>query len=158
MKGKNMVDINEVLKEKRIVVPELPQPRFSYIPGRIAGSLLYVSGQTPTKAGALAYQGKVGREVSIEDGYQAARLAALNCVAELKLVLGDLNRVKQIVKLNGYVASADGFTQQPRVINGASDLLAEIWGERGKHARKAIGVLELPDGAPVEVELIAEVQ
>ena len=153
-----MADINEVLKEKRIVVPELPQPRFSYIPGRIAGSLAYVSGQTPTKAGALVYRGKVGREVSIEDGYQAARLAALNCVAELKLVLGDLNRVKQIVKLNGYVASAEGFTQQPRVINGASDLLAEIWGEQGKHARKAIGVYELPDGAPVEVELIAEVQ
>ncbi len=153
-----MADINKVLKEKGIVVPELPQPRFSYIPGRITGSLCYVSGQTPTQGGALVYRGKVGRELSLEDGYQAARLAALNCVAELKLVLGDLNRVRQIVKLNGYVASAEGFNQQPKVINGASDLLAEIWGERGKHARKAIGVFELPDGAPVEVELVAEVQ
>jgi len=153
-----MANIDGVLKAKQIVVPELPQPRFSYIPGRIAGKLIYVSGQTPTKGGVLVYKGKLGRELAIEEGYQAARLAALNCVAELKLVLGDLNRVKQIVKLNGYVASAEGFTQQPRVINGASDLLAEIWGEQGKHARKAIGVFELPDGAPVEVELIAELR
>jgi enamine deaminase RidA (YjgF/YER057c/UK114 family) len=153
-----MANIDEVLKAKKVVVPELPQPRFSYIPGRIVGKLIYVSGQTPTKDGVLVYRGKLGRELTIEDGYQAARLAALNCVAELKLVLGDLNRVKQIVKLNGYVASAESFTQQPKVINGASDLLAEIWGEQGKHARKAIGVFELPDGAPVEVELIAELR
>ena len=149
-------DIDKRLSELGITLPELPKPKFSYVPGVVSGKMIYVSGQTPTKDGELLFRGKLGRELRIEDGYQAARRAAINCVAELKLVLGDLNRVRRLVQLSGYVASADGFSQQPAVVNGASDLMLEIWGENGRHARKALGVNELPDGAPVEIELIAE--
>jgi enamine deaminase RidA (YjgF/YER057c/UK114 family) len=151
-------DIHEKIRDIGIKIPELPKPKFSYIPGVITGNLAYVSGQTPTKEGTLIYRGKVGGELELEDGYEAARLAAINCVAELKLVLGDLNRVKRIVNVSGYVACAEGFVKQPAVVNGASDLIVEIWGEEGKHSRKAVGVYELPDGAPVEVELIAEIK
>lgn len=150
-------DINRRIEELGIQIPELPKPKFSYVPGVVTGNLIYVSGQTPTKDGKLVYRGKLGSEMDVEEGYKAARLAGINCVAELKLVLGDLNRVKRLVKLSGYVASSDGFTKQPAVVNGASDLMLEIWGENGRHARKAIGVNELPGGAPVEVELIAEI-
>jgi enamine deaminase RidA (YjgF/YER057c/UK114 family) len=149
-------DIDKRLAELGITLPELPKPKFSYVPGVVSGKMIYVSGQTPTKDGELLFRGKLGRELRIEDGYQAARRAAINCVAELKLVLGDLNRIRRLVQLSGYVASADGFSQQPAVVNGASDLMLEIWGENGRHARKALGVNELPDGAPVEIELIAE--
>ena len=151
-------DINDIIKELGIELPQLPKPVFSYVPGVITGKLIYVSGQTPTKDGELVYKGKVGGELKVEEGYEAAKLAAVNCVAELKLVLGDLNRVVRIVNLSGYVASAEGFVQQPAVVNGASDLIVKIWGEQGKHSRKAIGVSELPGGAPVEIELIAEIK
>ena len=151
-------DINDNIKELGIELPQLPKPVFSYVPGVITGKLIYVSGQTPTKDGELVCKGKVGGELKVEEGYEAAKLAAVNCVAELKLVLGDLNRVVRIVNLSGYVASAEGFVQQPAVVNGASDLIVKIWGEQGKHSRKAIGVSELPGGAPVEIELIAEIK
>ena len=151
-------DVNERIKEYGIEIPVIPKPKYSYVPGVITGSLIYVSGQTPTKDGVLVYKGKLGDDITEEDGYKAARLACVNCIAELKLVLGDLNRVKRIVNLSGYVASSEGFVHQPAVVNGASDLIVEIWGEDGKHSRKAIGVFELPDGAPVEIELIAEIR
>jgi enamine deaminase RidA (YjgF/YER057c/UK114 family) len=150
-------DINDRIKELGIEIPRLPKPVFSYVPGVITGNLIYVSGQTPTKDGELVYKGKVGGDLEVEEGYEAAKLAAVNCVAELKLVLGDLTRVVRIVNLSGYVASEEGFVQQPAVVNGASDLIVKIWGEKGKHSRKAIGVYELPSGAPVEIELIAEI-
>lgn len=152
-----MIDIDEKIKKLGILIPKIQEPKFSYIPGRKIGNLIYVSGQTPTKYGKLVYKGKVSKDISIEDAYKAARLAALNCIGELKFVLGDLIRVKKIIKLNGFVASSKGFVQQPKVVNGASDLLLEIWGDKGSHARKAIGVYELPGGAPVEIELIAEI-
>jgi len=151
-------NINDNIKELGIELPQLPKPVFSYVPGVITGKLIYVSGQTPTKDGELVCKGKVGGELKVEEGYEAAKLAAVNCVAEMKLVLGDLNRVVRIVNLSGYVASAEGFVQQPAVVNGASDLIVKIWGEQGKHSRKAIGVSELPGGAPVEIELIAEIK
>lgn len=151
-------DINGRIRELGIDIPELPKPKYSYVPGVPVGNLIYVSGQTPTKEGKLSYRGKLGQDVDLETGYKAARLAAINCIAEMKIVLGDLNRVKRLVQLSGYVASAEGFTRQPAVVNGASELMLEIWGEKGKHARKAIGVNELPDGAPVEIELIAEIE
>ena len=151
-------DINERIKELEREIPGLPKPVFSYVPGVITGNVIYVSGQTPTKDGELVFKGKVGGDLKVEDGYEAAKLAAVNCVAELKLVLGDLNRVVRIVNLSGYVASEKGFVQQPAVVNGASDLIVKIWGEKGKHSRKAIGVSELPGGAPVEIELIAEIK
>lgn len=153
-----MLDINEKIRKLGIVIPDLPEPKYSYVPGRTAGKLVYTSGQTPTIDGKLVYRGKVSRDISMEDGYKAARLSALNCIAEIKAVVGDLNKVKKIIKLNGFVASSEGFNCQPKVINGASDLLLEIWENNGKHARKAIGVYELPDNAPIEVELIVEIR
>ena len=149
--------IEKRLKELGISIPIIPPPKFSYIPGVVVGNLAFVSGQTPTINGELKFKGKVSIDLSVEQAYLAAQLAALNCIGELKVVLGDLDRVKRIVQVSGYVASSEGFVEQPQVVNGASDLILQVWGEFGKHARKAIGVKELPGGAPVEVELIAEI-
>lgn len=146
------------LRELRIQIPTLPPPVAVYVPAVRTGHLVFASGQTPTVDGALQVQGKLGDGVSIEDGQRAARLAALNCVAEVRGLLGSLDRVVRVVRLTGYVASAPGFVQQPAVINGASQLIEEIFGAAGRHARSAIGVAELPGGAPVEVELIVEVR
>ncbi|GHO54547.1 RidA family protein [Ktedonobacter robiniae] len=152
------MSFEERVKELGFTMPELPKPAFSYVPAVQVGKLVFASGQTPTVAGKLTIQGKLGREVSIEQGQEAARLAVLNCLAEVRGLTGSLDAIVRIVKLNGYVASAEGFTEQPRVINGASTLLEEIFGETGKHARAALGVAELPAGAPVEVEMVVEVR
>ncbi|GHO66960.1 LysR family transcriptional regulator [Ktedonobacter sp. SOSP1-52] len=152
------MSFEERVKELGLTMPELPKPAFSYVPAVQVGKLIFASGQTPTVAGKLTIQGKLGREVSIEQGQEAARLAVLNCLAEVRGLTGSLDAIVRIVKLNGYVASAEGFTEQPRVINGASTLLEEIFGETGKHARAALGVAELPAGAPVEVEMVVEVR
>lgn len=151
------MEIMRVLREKGITIPTIPPPAAAYVPGVITGSLVFVSGQTATVDSVPQYSGKLGREIDLAEGRAAARLAALNCLAELKLVLGDLDRVTRIVKVTGYVASAEGFTEQPQVVNGASELFLEIWQEKGQHARAAVGVAELPGGAPVEIEIIAEV-
>ncbi|GCE45889.1 enamine deaminase RidA (YjgF/YER057c/UK114 family) [Thermosporothrix hazakensis] len=145
-------------KELGITIPELPAPAFSYVPAVRTGNLVYASGQTPTVNGELTMQGKLGRDVSIEQGQQGARLCAINCLAEVRGLVGSLDEIVRIVKVNGYVASAEGFTDQPKVINGASQLFEEIFGDAGKHSRAAIGVAELPAGAPVEVEIIVEVK
>lgn len=144
------------VRELGIRIPTLPPPVAIYVPAVRTGDLVFASGQTPTVDGVLQVQGKLGGEVSIEQGQQAARLAALNCVAEVRGLLGSLDRVARIVRLTGFVASATGFAQQPAVVNGASQLIEEIFGEAGRHARSAIGVAELPGGAPVEIELIVE--
>lgn len=149
--------VHERLKDLGLELPAPPVPAGAYVPAKISRGIVYASGQTPTVEGKLVYEGKVGDGVSVEDAYAAARIAALNCLAELQYVLGDLERVREVVKVTGYVASAPGFDQQPRVINGASELLLDLWGESGRHARAAIGVAELPFGAPVEIELVAEV-
>ncbi|HLA15557.1 MAG TPA: RidA family protein [Candidatus Limnocylindrales bacterium] len=142
------------VRELGIQIPTLPPPVAIYVPAVRTGDLVFASGQTPTVDGVLQVQGKLGGEVSIEQGQQAARLAALNCVAEVRGLLGSLDRVARIVRLTGFVASATGFAQQPAVVNGASQLIEEVFGEAGRHARSAIGVAELPGGAPVEIELI----
>ena len=142
------------VRELGIRIPTLPPPVAIYVPAVRTGDLVFASGQTPTVDGVLQVQGKLGGEVSIEQGQQAARLAALNCVAEVRGLLGSLDRVARIVRLTGFVASATGFAQQPAVVNGASQLIEEVFGEAGRHARSAIGVAELPGGAPVEIELI----
>lgn len=144
------------VRELGIQIPTLPPPVAIYVPAVRTGDLVFASGQTPTVDGVLQVQGKLGGEVSIEQGQQAARLAALNCVAEVRGLLGSLDRVARIVRLTGFVASATGFGQQPAVVNGASQLIEEVFGEAGRHARSAIGVAELPGGAPVEIELIVE--
>jgi enamine deaminase RidA (YjgF/YER057c/UK114 family) len=146
------------LQELGLTLPELPAPAFSYVPAVRTGNLIYASGQTPTVNGQLIMQGKLGREISIEEAQKGARLSALNCIAQVRNLVGSLDKIVRIVKLNGYVASAEGFVSQPVVINGASNLLEEIFGDAGKHARAAVGVAELPSGAPVEVEMIVEVE
>ena len=150
------MDIEERVQQLGFQLPSVPTPAGAYVPGILTGNLCFVSGQTGTVNGKLVYTGKLGREVSVEDGYKSAQIAVLNCLAEAKAVLGSLHRIKRIVKVTGFVASAEGFDQQPQVMNGASELLVEIFGETGKHARSAVGVAELPFGAPVEVELILE--
>lgn len=143
------------LDELGIELPALPSPQFSYVPGKVAGDLVYVSGQTPTRDGVPVYVGRCGDEIDIPTGQEAARLTAINLLAELEHVVG-LERVAQIVKLEGFVAAADGFVDAPAVVNGASDLLAEVLGDAGQHARLAIGVSWLPGNAPVELQLIAQ--
>jgi enamine deaminase RidA (YjgF/YER057c/UK114 family) len=151
-----MPTIIQRLIDLNIHIPDLPKPVAAYIPAQITGNLIYASGQTPTVDGKLQFTGRLGEDLTVGQGYEAARLACLNCLAEIQSVLGTLDRIQRIVKVNGYVRSAEGFGDQPKVINGASELLLALFGEAGKHARAAIGVSELPFGAPVEVEIIAE--
>lgn len=145
------------IQELGLVIPPTPRPVANYVPAVQTGKLIFASGQTPIVNGKLTIQGKLGREVSVEEGQQAARVALLNCLSAVRSVTGSLDVITRIVKLNGSVASAEGFGAQPQVINGASLLLEEIFGEAGKHARAALGLAELPGGAPVEIELIVEV-
>lgn len=133
---------------------EPPRPVASYLPAVLSDGYVYVSGQLPFVKGQLTYTGKVGKEVALEQAYEAAGVCALNCLAAAKAVLGSLDRVERVVKVTGYVASAPGFNRQPQVVNGASDLLVKIFGEAGRHSRAAVGVFELPLDAPVEVEMI----
>lgn len=145
------------LKELGIDLPDIASPLGSYKPASVTGSLLFVSGQLPLSDGKLLFEGKVGADVSPEDAVRAARQSAINVLAVLKNELGTLDNVKKIVKVTGYVASAPGFTGQAGVINGASDLFFDVFGEEGRHARAAVGVSELPLNAPVEVEIVAEI-
>lgn len=149
--------IQERLEALGIEIPEPQAPLASYVPGLRCGNMVYVSGQLPTEYGKLKYEGALGRDVDIQTGYAAARLAAVNLIGVLKYLMVDLEKVEQIVKITGYVQSADGFASQPQVINGASDLLEEVFGAKGKHARVAVGVNSLPLNAPCEIELIAMV-
>lgn len=153
-----MSQIEQRLQELGIILPPSPEPRFTYIPCNQTGNLIYLSGQDCRINGELMYEGKVGREVTIEQGQAAARQTIINCLAVMKGYLGDLDRVVKIVKMLGFVNSAPGFGDQPYVINGASDLLVAVFGEQGKHARSAIGTSDLPFHTPVEIELIVEVR
>ena len=144
------------LKELGYELPSVPNPAGSYVPATSAGLLVFTVGQLPFKEGQLRYIGKVDKDVSVEEAKEAARLCALNALAALEAEAGSLDNAR-IVKVTGYVAFAAGFNRQPEVINGASDFLSEVFGERGTHARSAVGVSELPLDAPVEVELIVEV-
>ncbi len=147
------------LRELGISLPESPPPVANYVRAVRAGNLVFVSGHGPREGGEYRYLGKLGRDLTTEQGYQAARLVMLNCLATLKEEIGDLDRVKRIVKLLGMVNSAPDFIQQPQVINGASDLLTAVFGEaRGKHARSAVGMGSLPMGISVEIEMIVEVE
>lgn len=144
------------LTELGIALPEVPTPVASYVPAVRTGSLVYTSGQVPLVDGKIGQTGKVGAEVSPEDAQRHARTCVLNALAAVDSLVG-LDSVVRIVKVLGFVASAEGFGGQAAVINGASDLLGEVFGDAGKHARSAVGVAELPIGAPVEVEMIVEV-
>ncbi|TDE33242.1 RidA family protein [Nonomuraea mesophila] len=145
------------LEELGLTLPPPVAPVASYVATVRTGDLVYTSGQVPMVEGKLHQTGKLGVDLGVEEGQAQARICALNAVAALKAELGELSRVRRIVKAVVFVASAPDFTAQPQVANGASDLLAEVFGEQGKHARSAVGVAALPLDAPVEVELIAEV-
>lgn len=138
-------------------LPEVPAPAGSYVPATKVANLVFTAGQLPFEGGSLTSTGKVGAEVSVEEAQRAARACALNALSAVAAVAGGLNNIRSIVKVVGFVASAEGFDGQPIVVNGASDLIGEVFGERGRHARSAVGVAELPMNAPVEIELIAEV-
>ncbi|MGB9308807.1 MAG: RidA family protein [Mycobacterium sp.] len=144
------------LKEQGIELPELVAPLAAYVPAVRTGNLVYTAGQLPFVHGKLPVTGKVGADVTPEVGKTLARVCALNALAAVDSLVG-LDAVTQVVKVVGFVASAPGFHGQPSVINGASELLAEVFGDSGRHARSAVGVAELPLDAPVEVELIVEV-
>jgi enamine deaminase RidA (YjgF/YER057c/UK114 family) len=148
------MSVAERLIQLGIQLPQLPAPAFNYVSARQYGSLVFSSGHTPTVNGELTARGKLGADVSLQQGQEAARLCVLNCLAAVAGVIGDLDRVESVLKLTGYVASAPGFVDQPAVINGASVLIEEILGEHGRHARTALGLAELPGGAPVEVDLV----
>ena len=151
-----MSTIDERLAELGIALPTVVPPVASYIPAVVSGSLVYTSGQLPMIDGALPATGKLGAEVSDEQGKALARQCALNGLAAVASVIGSLDRVTRIVKVVGFVASDPAFTGQPGVINGASEVLGEIFGDAGVHARSAVGVAVLPLNSPVEVELVVE--
>lgn len=146
------------LKELNIVLPKPPNPVANYVNGVRTGNLIFLAGKGPKRMDGTELTGKLGLDVTIEEGYAGARLAAINQLAVLKEMLGNLNRVKQVVKVLGFVNSDPAFTDQPKAINGFSDLIVAVFGERGQHARAAVGVASLPRGQAVEVELVVEVQ
>lgn len=146
------------LKELGILLPEPAKPVAAYIPAKQSGKLVFTAGQLPMVQGELISKGLLGQDVEIEEANKAARICTLNALAAIKGVIGDLDRIKQIVRVVGYVASVPTFTQQPAVVNGASELLLEIFGENGKHARSAVGMAVLPLNASVEIELTVEVE
>ena len=144
------------LSELGITIPAVAKPVAAYVPAMASGNLLFTAGQLPFVDGSLVKTGKVGAEVTASEGAELARICVLNALAAAQSVLGSLESVTRVVKVNGYVASAPDFIGQPQVLNGASELLAEIFGEKGQHARAAVGVAVLPLDAPVEVELVLE--
>jgi enamine deaminase RidA (YjgF/YER057c/UK114 family) len=150
------MSVSDRLGQLGIELPEVVKPVATYVPAVRSGNLVYTAGQLPIQAGELAATGKVGADVTVEQGKALARTCALNALAAIDSLVG-IDAVTQIVKVVGFVASAPGFNGQPGVVNGASDLLAEVFGDRGAHARSAVGVYELPRNAPVEVELVVEV-
>ncbi len=149
--------IEEKLKEKGMEIPEAPKPLAAYIPVTKVGNLIFTAGQIPLKNGKLIYEGKVGKDLSVETAQKAAELCLLNGLSVIKSVTGSLESIKKIVKVTVFVNSADGFTEQAKVANGASELLVELFGEKGMHVRSAVGVNELPINSAVEIELIVEV-
>jgi len=148
----------ENLKAKGIELPVLPKPVANYVNAVRTGNLIYLSGKGPLRKDGTYITGKSGKDISIEQGYDAARLTAIIQIAVLKDMIGDLSKVKRIVKVLGMVNSSPDFYDQPKVINGFSDLIVDIFGEKGKHARSAIGVASLPMNIAVEVEMIVEVE
>ena len=153
-----MSKIESRLQELGITLPDSPAPMANYVPVVRTGNLIYLSGVGPTaKSDGSEYKGKLGDNISVDEGYDAARLTAINLIARLKGYLGDLDRVTQIVKLLSMVNATPDFTEPPAVSNGCSDLMVEVFGDRGRHARSAIGVATLPGGIPIEIELIAEI-
>lgn len=150
--------VEEKMKELGFTLPETVKPLAAYIPAIRTGDYVYTSGQVPFANGELKYGGKIGFDLSLEEGQKAAELCTLNALSAIKGVTGDLDKIEQIVKVTVFVNSADGFTDQPKVANGASEFLGKIFGEAGKHTRSAVGVNELPVNSAVEIEMIVKVK
>ncbi|MDN5585241.1 MAG: RidA family protein [Brevibacterium sp.] len=146
------------IDELGLTLPDVAAPAGAYVPALRTGNYVYTSGQLPVVDGKLPATGHIGSDVDLETGYDLARTAGLNALAAIAGVIGDLDQVVRVVKVTGFVNSADDFTQQPSVINGVSELYGEIFGDRGQHTRSAVGVNTLPLGTPVEVEVIVEVE
>ena len=153
-----MMSPEDRLKALGITLPPAPVPVANYVPFRFAGNLLYLSGHGPKRIDGSYRAGRLGRDMSIEDAYQEARLTGLNLLASAKVALGELSRIEAVVKLLGMVNAEPDFADHPKVINGCSDLFVEVFGERGRHARSAVGMGSLPRGIPVEIEVIVEVE
>ena len=151
------MSFEQTVTELGISLPTPPSPVGTYVPAVRSGDLLFLSGVIPFRDGTLIARGKLGKDLTVEQGYEAARIALINALAIIRGEVGSLDRVIRVVRMVGYVASAEGFVQQPAVINGASDLLVKIFGDVGRHARIAVGAAELPLNAPVELELILKV-
>ncbi len=151
------MSIVEKIRELGLELPAAPPAVASYQPWVRTGNLVFTSGQLPWRDGEIAYAGKLGTEISEADGYQAARLCALNALAQIKAAAGDLENVVQIVRIEGYIHAAPDFRRHPQVLNGASDLVNEIFGERGQHARLALGINEMPLNAAVQLAMTAEI-
>lgn len=146
------------LSELKIELPPPPSAVGAYVPVMQTGALIVTSGQLPWLGKQLAFTGPVGGKLTVQDGYEAARLCAINAISQLKSVVRDLDRIRQIVRVEGYVYSAPGFRDQPKVLNGASDLLVDVFGERGKHTRTALGISEMPLDAPVQLVVWAQIE
>ncbi len=146
------------IAELKLELPGAPAPVANYVRTVRTGNLLFVSGHGPQRDGKMQSVGKVGKELTLEDGYKAAQLVCLNCLASVKDALGDLDRVKRVVKLLGMVNCTSDFGQQPEVINGASDLLVQLYGDAGRHARSAVGMGSLPRNISVEIEMVLDVE
>ncbi|PWU17049.1 MAG: hypothetical protein C5B48_16450 [Candidatus Rokuibacteriota bacterium] len=145
------------IKQLGITLPATPTPMANYVTGVRVGNLLFLSGHGPIREGSATARGKLGRDLTAEDGYKVAREVGLNLLASARSILGSLDKVKRVVKVLGMVNSAEGFGEQPSVINGCSDLMVEVFGDSGRHARSAVGMAGLPVGIPVEIEMILEV-
>ena len=150
---------DENIKNLGLNIPDLPKALANYAPYKIIGKTIYISGQAPVQNGELIYKGKVGSDISIEEGIEAAKLCVINIIAALKTGLeGDWDKLDSFVKLTGYVNCQDNFTEQPKIINGASDMLVEIFGNQGRHARVAVGSNALPLGIAVEIDAIVKLK
>ena len=150
--------IEDKIKELGFNLPGAPKPVAAYIPAYRVNNLIFTAGQIPSIAGELMFKGKIDKELNLVEGQRAAEICVLNCLAAVKGILGDLDSIERIVKLTVFVNSSEGFTDQPKVANGASELLIKIFGEKGKHARSAVGVIALPLNAAVEIEMICEIK
>ncbi len=148
----------ERIKSLGLTIPTPPEPVATYIPAIKVGNMVYTSGQLPMENGELKYKGKVGVDLTEEEAYQAAKICCLNCLSAIKSKIDSLDEIEQIVKVTGYVNSGSGFFGQSKVINGASDLLGEIFEKAGEHVRSAVGVSELPINAAVEVEMVVKIK
>ena len=152
------MNVESKLKELGLELPPPPGAVAAYLPWVRTGNLVFTSGQLPWRDGRMAYAGRLGAELTVEQGYAAARQCALNALAQLKAATGDLDRVRRIVRIEGYVHCAPGFRGHPQVLNGASDLINAAFGERGQHARLAVGISEMPLDAAVQITVTAEVE